>query len=178
MAILDRIKKHMPDQAWLEKHPMLKRFGGRLRHPSLWTWSRHEVALGASVGVFFGLLIPIAQIPLSALAAIILRANLAVAAASTLVTNPITFAPIYYAAYHLGSVLLGTVEDQAVIDQLDHIGTTDVMSPGILERIADIGQPMIVGLSISAVTFSLACYLAINLIWLMGCRFRKQGNHP
>jgi uncharacterized protein (DUF2062 family) len=55
-----------------------------------------------ALGFFFGLLVPLAQIPLSAAAAVTLRANVPAAVASTLVTNPVTFGPLYYAAWRLG----------------------------------------------------------------------------
>ena len=63
--------------------------------------------MGVAVGVFFGLLLPVAQIPVSAAVAVLLRANLPMAVASTLVTNPVTFGPVYYGAYRLGKALLG-----------------------------------------------------------------------
>jgi uncharacterized protein (DUF2062 family) len=50
-------------------------------------------------------LVPIGQFICAALLAIPTRANVPVAAAATLVTNPITFPPIYYAAYRLGFFL-------------------------------------------------------------------------
>ena len=59
------------------------------------------------VGIFFGLLVPIAQIPLSVGAAIVMRANLPAAVSSTLVSNPLTFAPIYYLAYRTGLLVTG-----------------------------------------------------------------------
>lgn len=63
-----------------------------LGHPKLWHWSRRGVALGVALGVFFGLLITLAQIPVTAAATIVLRANLPAVAASTLISNPVTFA--------------------------------------------------------------------------------------
>ncbi|MFJ4290633.1 DUF2062 domain-containing protein [Cupriavidus sp. NPDC089707] len=64
-----------------------------------------------ALGFFFGLLIPLAQIPRSAAAAVALRANVPAAVASTLVTNPLTFGPIYYAAWRVGSAILGEPVD-------------------------------------------------------------------
>ncbi|TXC67466.1 DUF2062 domain-containing protein [Piscinibacter aquaticus] len=72
--------------------------GPALHHPRLWHLNRRGVALGLALGLFFGLLIPIAQIPLAGGAAVLLRANVPMAVASTLVTNPVTFGPVYYAA--------------------------------------------------------------------------------
>ncbi|MDO9012883.1 MAG: DUF2062 domain-containing protein [Gallionella sp.] len=71
-----------------------------------------------ALGVFFGLLIPIAQIPLTVAAAIVMRANVPAAAASTLITNPITFGPIYYGAYWLGAWV--TSED-APVDAVNNL---------------------------------------------------------
>ncbi|MEO6269221.1 MAG: DUF2062 domain-containing protein [Lautropia sp.] len=50
--------------------------GPRLMHQRLWRPSRRTVAIGGAVGVFFGLLIPVAQIPVAAGVAMVLRVNL------------------------------------------------------------------------------------------------------
>jgi hypothetical protein len=59
------------------------------------------------MGVFFGLMIPIAQIPAAAIASLLLRGNLWIAAVSTLVSNPLTYGPLYYFAYRLGAGVIG-----------------------------------------------------------------------
>ncbi|NJQ98977.1 MAG: DUF2062 domain-containing protein [Hydrococcus sp. CSU_1_8] len=51
---------------------------------------------------FFGFLLPIGQFLFAIGAAILLRGHLGIAAASTLVTNPLTFGPVYWLAYQLG----------------------------------------------------------------------------
>ncbi len=71
--------------------------------PGLWRLDRRSVAAGAAAGVFFGFLIPIAQIPLAAWAAWLLRGNLPVAVVTTLVSNPFTYVPIYWLAHEMGS---------------------------------------------------------------------------
>ena len=57
--------------------------GPILQHPRLWHVSRRGIALGVALGLFFGLLLPIAQIPMSAGVAVALRANVPAAVAST-----------------------------------------------------------------------------------------------
>ena len=59
-----------------------------------------------AIGVFFAFVIPLAQAPAAGVTALFLRSNLPVALASTLVSNPLTYAPIYYAAYRVGNALL------------------------------------------------------------------------
>lgn len=71
-------RRFIPTQESLMNNRWLKWLTPWLAHPKLWHWSRRGVALGVALGVFFGLLIPIAQIPITAAAAVILRANLPV----------------------------------------------------------------------------------------------------
>jgi len=77
----------------------------RLIHPSLWHLNRRSVSKALAVGLLSAFLVPIGQFLCAAMLAIPTRANVPVAAAATLVTNPLTFPPIYYAAYWLGSSL-------------------------------------------------------------------------
>ena len=142
-----------------------------LGHPRLWHWSRRGVAIGVAVGVFFGLLIPVAQIPLAVVTSIVLRANIPAAAASTLVTNPVTFAPVYYAAYHLGAWVTGAngtmpeyAEGPPEMDQ----------DAGFLDRLAALGTPLIVGLAITATFFGLLCYALISFGWYLHVRRKRH----
>ncbi|MCU0762467.1 MAG: DUF2062 domain-containing protein [Hydrogenophaga sp.] len=103
----NRLKSWLPKPEELLNNRWLRWLGPALRHPRLWHFSRKGIAMGMALGIFFGLLIPVAQIPFSAATAVLLRANLPMAVASTLVTNPVTFGPVYYGAYHLGKAVLG-----------------------------------------------------------------------
>jgi uncharacterized protein len=70
--------------------------------------NRRAVARGAALGVFFGIMIPLGQIPAAVLLAPLFRANALVSALSTLVTNPLTFPAIWAAAYAIGGWVLAT----------------------------------------------------------------------
>jgi uncharacterized protein (DUF2062 family) len=65
--------------------------------------TRESVARGAAVGLFVAVIIPFMHTLIAALLAIPTRANVAVAAVFTLVVNPLTIPPMYYAAYRIGS---------------------------------------------------------------------------
>jgi hypothetical protein len=176
----ERLRRLIPKREHLQQNRWLRWLGPYLHHPRLWHWSRRGVAMGVALGVFFGLLIPIAQIPLSAAAAVILRANVPAAAASTLVTNPVTFGPIYYAAYQLGAWVTGhdspappLVEGQApaVDDEL-----------GFWERFRAFSLPLVVGLAIAACTMGLISYGLISLVWYLNVKRKRRsgrrGNPP
>lgn len=146
-----------------------------LGHPKLWHWSRRGVALGVSLGVFIGLLIPLAQIPVTAAAAVALRANLPVAAASTLISNPVTFAPLYYSAYQLGAWVTGTSPALAV----DEDARNSPEAGGtIWQRVSALGKPLLVGLSIIACLSGALTYLVIDLYWRWRtrARWRRRNN--
>jgi uncharacterized protein len=171
-VMLDRLKRLIPHRDHLVHSRWLRWLGPYLHHPRLWHWSRRGVAMGVALGVFFGLLIPIAQIPVSAAAAILLRANVPAAAASTLVTNPVTFGPIYYGAYQLGLWVTGQE------------GTQNALTPppedeGIWQRLKNLGLPLVVGLAITATLMGFLSYGLISLFWyLRVTRKRRQGRRP
>lgn len=145
-----------------------------LGHPKLWHWSRRGVALGVALGVFFGLLIPLAQIPVTAAVAIVLRANLPAAAASTLVTNPVTFAPVYYVAYRLGAWVTG--ETLAPTEEVE-TRSQPKADETLWQRVSALGKPLIVGLAIMACLAGALAYVVIDLVWRWrtGRRWRNRS---
>ena len=65
--------------------------------------TRRSVPRGVALGLFVAVIIPVMHTAIAAVLAIPARANVAVAAAFTLVINPLTIPPLYYAAYRIGS---------------------------------------------------------------------------
>ena len=78
-----KFKQWLPDPETVRTNRWLRWMGPILKHPRLWHFSRKGIALGLALGIFFGLLIPVAQIPFAAATAVVLRANLPMAVAST-----------------------------------------------------------------------------------------------
>jgi len=162
MNHLDRLRGFIPTREQIDSNRWLAWLGPWLNHPGLWRWSRHGVALGVALGVFFGLIVPIAQIPLSIGASIVLRANVPAAVASTLISNPVTFGPIYYGAYQLGSWVTG---DEIPADGAG-AGEFEINTDTSLwQRIVTLGKPLLVGLAITATLLGLSTYGLISLFW-------------
>ncbi|WP_302175280.1 DUF2062 domain-containing protein [uncultured Hydrogenophaga sp.] len=137
---MERFKRWLPDRDAVRSNRWLRWMGPALYHPALWSLRRRGFALGMALGIFFGLLIPVAQIPLSAFAAVMLRAYVPAAIASTLVTNPVTFGPVYFAAWKLGGWMLG-------------------------DGASGVGGPLVVGLATMAVLLSTLTYALVTTIW-------------
>lgn len=177
MTWRDRLRALLPTRETLIAHRWLRWLSPWLGDPRLWHWSRRGVALGVAIGVFFGLLIPLAQIPVAAAAAIVLRANLPAAAASTLITNPVTFGPVYFAAYRLGGWLTG---EAPAPPEAAEAATGPDADQTIWQRIAVLGKPLVVGLSIIAAVAGLVTYALIGLVWRWrtGRKWRQRKGAP
>jgi uncharacterized protein len=171
---MSRLRRFLPTPETIRANRWLAWLGPALHHPRLWHLSRRGLALGIAIGIFFGLLVPIAQIPLSAAAAVVLRANLPSAVASTLVSNPATFGPLYYFAWRLGSGMIGepiTAESEADMPEVHPEAIQPVPRDSwlghALARILSIGRPLLLGLAILAVLCGIASYLVVSWLWVL-----------
>jgi uncharacterized protein (DUF2062 family) len=168
-TMIQRLRALAPSREQLEANPWLRGLAPYLANPKLWQWSRRSVAMGVAIGLFIGFLIPFAQILIAAAVAVVLRANVPVAAAGTLVTNPLTVPPIYYAAYHLGAWATGASTTAAV-------SLADPTSIGA--NIGTIGIPLFTGLAITASGAAIASYLLISQAWIWRVNAKRRGARP
>lgn len=180
-------RRYLPDAETVRNNRWLRWLGPALHHPRLWHVSRRGLALGMALGVFFGLLIPIAQIPLSAAAAVALRANVPAAVASTLVTNPVTFGPVYYLAWRLGSAVLGKPvregEQPPVLDPTAPAPAAAGHAPpppdeswwqGLKRRVLGVGKPLLLGLAILASAVGVLTYFAVSWVWALKVWYTRR----
>lgn len=177
MGLRDRLRALVPTRAQIHDNRWLRWLGPLLRRPRLWRWSRRGVALGVALGIFFGLLIPVAQIPLSVGAAVVLRANVPAAAVSTLVTNPLTFGPLYYAAFKLGHWVTGSPpkakHDEQSADEL-HAAGLPKEEVRLWQRMTSVGKPLLLGLAIIATLMGVLSYALIALTWHAWTWFKRR----
>lgn len=177
----DWLRQKLPTEQTLQAHPGLRWLGPLLRRPWLWHLNRRRVAVGAGIGVFFGFLIPVLQIAGAAVLALLLRANLPVAAFSTLVSNPFTYAPIGVAAYHTGAAILGEKVKGDVVQALEGaVGAESAAtsekapSPGWIEQAKAIGKPLFVGLAVFATVGGLATWALVHLVWTAAVWIKRR----
>lgn len=180
------IRRKLPTEDTLKAHPGLRWMGPLLRRPWLWQLNRRRVALGAGIGVFFGFLIPVLQIAGAAVFALLLRGNLPVAAFSTLVSNPFTYAPIGVLAYQTGSAILGEpVKPAAAAAAAAMVQAADATpaaaprastdeGPGWLERLQSIGKPLFLGLAVFAVVGGLGTWALVHVAWTLGVWLKRR----
>ena len=166
------LSSKLPDRDSLLAKRWMRPFAHRLGHPALWHFNRWSVSRGLALGLFCGFLIPFGQVLLAALFAVTVRANLIVAAAATLVTNPFTFPAIYYAAYKFGSRLVGT--EWWAIDP-------DAVESFVFRSLAwllNVSAPTMLGLIVFAAGSALAGYHAVQLAWRLWIVRRWSDRRP
>jgi uncharacterized protein (DUF2062 family) len=171
------ITRHIPTRETIDDYRLLRPFAPHLRHPSLWRLNRRSVPRGVAVGLFVAVIIPFMHTIIAALLAIPTRANVAVAAVFTLVVNPLTIPPMYYAAYRIGSW------------ELHHEGP--LVNPAAAERfsgelsralfwIHHASGPIALGILTMAVVLAIVGYLAASFAWRIWSvsRWRSRGARP
>lgn len=144
----------------LVRSRMLRPFARHLLDRRLWQASPSSLGRGMAIGFFFGILVPVGQIFCAAGLAVLLRANLLTATSATLISNPLTFPPIYYLAWQIGRLVkswlpAGTAEEAA------HLATeAHVVSDGWLAGLGTTGGELLLGLLVLAPLAACLGYLA------------------
>jgi uncharacterized protein len=159
--------RFLPTTEEVRNSRVIRWMGPAVQHPRLWHLSRRGVALGIAIGVFMGLLLPVAQIPFAAVLAVAFRANITMAVGSTLITNPFTFAPVYYIAYRIGAALVGNDSAPGLLEAEFEVAPEAVTSWFVYaaERMAALGKPLIVGVTVLATVGGVAAYMVVMIVW-------------
>jgi uncharacterized protein len=174
--LVARLRRLIPTRDEARRHRALRWLGPLLEHEWLWNWNRRTVAIGAAMGVFFGLIIPVAQMPFAAAAAIVLRANLPAAALGTLVSNPFTVGPIYWLAYEAGSAIILSAGENLNQSGIDAVGgiAQHGQPRDWLDHIANVGVPLMLGLALFGVGGAVLIYLAVMLAWRLNVHWLRR----
>jgi hypothetical protein len=130
--------------------------------------TRRSVPRGVALGLFVAVIIPVMHTVIAALLAIPARANVAVAAVFTLVVNPLTIPPLYYAAYRIGAWELH--HDAVLVNPADAERFSSELSR-LLFWVHQASGPIAVGVLTIAVGSAVVGYLFSTLAW----RFWSQN---
>jgi len=165
-STLHGFRKHLP-----------QRFSAGLhRWPSLWHARREAVARGVAFGLFTGVIPLPAQILLAMPLCIAFRGNLLAAAGATLLTNPLTAAPIWWVAYQIGNFLLPSTPPASLVEIPLHALLSEEALPRILAFLKGLGSSMIVGLLVEGVLLGAIGYASVHLSWraVVTWRWRRR----
>jgi hypothetical protein len=166
------VQRNWPTRESFESNRWLKPVAHRILHSSLWRMNRRSIPRGVALGMFTGILIPMGQIPASAVLALPLRANVPAAALTTFFTNPFTTPFLLILYYKLGSWTLDLGGNAAVK------ASAKVADAGWLHWLAaDVGLPTAVGMAICAVLGGILGYVVTALAWRwwIGAKWKRRS---
>lgn len=101
-------KKLTPYTDHVRGHKFLDIFGPAIKDPNLWHLNRYSVSRAMAIGLFCAFMPIPSQMVLAAALAIIFRSNLPISVLLVWVSNPFTMPAMFYGAYKLGTLILGT----------------------------------------------------------------------
>lgn len=163
------LRRILPNPKNISRDRTLRVFGSLLHEPNLWHLNRRSVSLAVSIGLFTAFIPVPAQMLMAAATAIVTRCNLPVAVAVVWVSNPITVAPLFFAAYKLGAWLLG-IPHRAV--------EYDLSLHGLADKLGDVWAPLVLGCFLLGTTSALLGYFVVQFIWrlhvMQSWRNRRQ----
>ena len=161
------LTRHIPTRETIHHYRLLRPFAHHLSHPSLWRMTRRSVPRG--VGLFVAVIIPFMHTVIAAILAIPARANVAIAALFTLVVNPLTIPPLYYAAYRIGSWELH--HDAVLVNPADAERFSSELSR-LLFWIHQASGSIAVGVLTIAAAAAIVGYVVASLTWRSWSRSR------
>ena len=172
------VHRHTPTRDEVLSSRLMRPFGERIQRSDLWRFTRRSVPRGVAVGLFVGifLMIPGLQILGAALLAIPLRANVAIAAAMTFLSNPATTPFFLVAAITVGN-RLGFHADLAAFQTLWSTGAG--LGRWTAWLLSDAAPALVCGLAVIGAAFAFAGYW-VSLVgwrWWVSRKWRQRpGN--
>jgi len=142
------LKRYLPDRHKIGEIKALHFLGDKLHRPNLWHLNRRSVSRAFAIGFWAMYTPPLPwQQVIAAVLAIYFEANLPLAVALVWITNPLTWAPLYYAAYWVGTLVMGQPS----------FGFSEFSAFFTIEKVWDLGAPFLVG-----------CFTLMNIGGLLG----------
>lgn len=161
--LISRLKGVLPSRESLAAHPWLKPVAHRVLDRQLWRLQHEAVARGVAIGIFWAFAIPLFQFAVATANCIWWRANIPVAAAMTLATNPFTIGFWLWLAYQLGSLVLDAPPPVALAD-----------GAGLLTWLTSFGAPTLLGMAIFALGGAMVGYFSVKLVWRLRVRLQRR----
>ena len=160
------LRDKLPKSTSITENKYLRFLTPWLGHPRLWHMHRRSVARGVAIGLVTGLIPGPLQMLLAVVIAIPLRANVIVACATTLYTNPFTFIPLYILAYTVGALVTGEPVRNVIPPALSvpWLEFWKVV-PVLFDWMVSLGSTLLIGLAIQCAIFAVGGYVATMVLW-------------
>ena len=157
------LQRHIPTRESLESNRFLRPFAHRILHSELWRFTRRSVPRGVALGLFVGVMIPLAHCVVATFLAVFVRANIPAALLATFVGFPVVYVFIVALAYKIGNWLLHIDSSTAIQPISETMQATNTGT--FLERLTGAGTETALGLFVIATVLSSVGFLATTFGW-------------
>ena len=169
------LRSHVPTRDQLERNRFVRPFAHRILHSELWRFTRRSVPRGVALGLFVGVMIPLAHFVVAAFLAVFVRANIPSALAATFVGFPVVYVGIVALAYKVGTWLLHVDASTAIqpLSETMQVTQTDHL---LLQLTGQQFLDTAFGLFVIATVLSSAGYLVTRFgwRWWIGTKRRRR----
>ncbi|MEO6040821.1 MAG: DUF2062 domain-containing protein [Croceibacterium sp.] len=165
-------QRHLPTREQLERNRFIRPFAHRVLRSDLWRFTRRSVPRGVALGLFVGVMIPLAHFVVAAFLAVFVRANIPAALAATFIGFPVVYVFIVALAYRIGEWLLHL---DAATTMQPISGTMQATQTGdLLQRITGAGMQTAFGLLVIATVLAVVGYLATGFFWRLRIAAKRR----
>ena len=168
------LQRHVPTREQLERNRFIKPFAHRVLQSDLWRFTRRSVPRGVALGLFVGVMIPLAHFVVATFLAVFVRANIPSALLATFIGFPVIYVGIVALAYRIGEWLLH-VDASTTIQPIGE--TLQATQTGtLLERLTGAGSETALGLFVIATVLASVGYLVTSFgwRWWIGAKRRRR----
>ena len=163
------LARTIPTRESLERNRFLKPFAHRLLRSELWRFTRRSVPRGVALGLFVGVMIPLAHFVVAAFLAVFIRANIPSALAATFIGFPVIYLALLALAYKIGEFLLhvdAMTGIQPLGETMQSIQASQIGQTGhLLQRLTGAGLDAAVGLLVIASVLASVGYVVSGVFW-------------
>ena len=149
-------RKLLPDPATFKSGRLVHFLGDHIHDPNLWHLNKKSVSRAVFIGIFCAFIPIPMQMFLAAILAILYTANLPLSTIVVWISNPLTFAPLYYACYRAGLVLIGGSEVPFEIG---------LSMDWFKNDLPNVWKPLLAGSIVLGLIFASLGYWATQIFW-------------
>jgi len=162
-ALIGWLKKYVPTRESLERNCFVRPFAHLILRSELWRMTRRSVPRGVALGLFVGVMIPLAHFVVAAFLAVLLRANIPSAMLATFIGFPVIYVVLVAIAYRIGEWMLHLDAMTGIQPLGETMQTTQ--TDHLLQRITGAGLDTALGLFVLACLFSAVGYGLSAVFW-------------
>ena len=167
------VQRHTPTREQLEKSRWLRPVAHHLLRSDLWRFNRRSVPRGVALGLFVGVMIPLAHFVVAAFLAVFVRANIPAAMLATFIGFPVIYVGLVALAYKIGNFLL-RVDAMTPIQPISNVMET-TQTGHLLQNLTGAGLSTAFGLFVIATVLASLGYVITSVVWRMRVGRKRQA---